>query len=116
METIIETAALDQLSEDLGGDPEPVRDLIQSYLHEAPIALKRVRLAIERGNAADLAAAAHSLKSSSAMLGARGISVIAVELEKLGRSGTITGASEKFATMNQLFPRVEQALRSWTPR
>lgn len=116
MESILETATLDQLSQDLGGDPEPVRDLIQSYLHEAPLALERVRSALERNNAADLAAAAHSLKSSSAMLGARQVSEIASELERMGRAGKITGASEKFATMNQLFPRVEQALRHWTPR
>lgn len=116
METILETDTLDQLSNDLGGDPEPVRDLIQSYLREVPIALARVRSAIERENAADLAAAAHSLKSSSAMLGAKSVSLIAVELEQIGRSGKLTGASEKFATMNQLFPRVEQELRGWMTR
>lgn len=116
METILETETLDQLSSDLGGDPEPVRDLIQSYLHEAPIALARVKSAIDRGNPADLAAAAHSLKSSSAMLGATGVSSLAVDLEKIGRSGTLTGASEKYATMTRLFPRVEQELRGWMNR
>ncbi|HEX9815609.1 MAG TPA: Hpt domain-containing protein [Candidatus Thermoplasmatota archaeon] len=116
MQTILETATLDQLSQDLGGNPEPVRDLIQSYLHEAPIVLSRMKLAIERGNAAELAAAAHSLKSSSAMLGAKRVSEIAAELETMGRAGTIKGASEKCAAMSQLFPHVERELLGWTPR
>ena len=115
-ETVLEVAMLEQLSQELGGDPEPVCDLIESYLTEAPVALARVRSAIENGSAVELARAAHSLKSSSAMLGAKSVSAIAVDLEKIGRSGSLTGASERFATMSQLFPRVEQELRGWMKR
>ncbi len=104
---------LERLSQELGGDREPVRDLIQSYLHEAPITLARVRSAVERGSGTDLASAAHSLKSSSAMLGAKAVSDLAVELEEIGRSGSLEGASERLAALNHLFPRVEQALRGW---
>jgi HPt (histidine-containing phosphotransfer) domain-containing protein len=112
----VEVDALEQLYQELGSDPEPIRDLIESYLKEAPAALARLRSAIERGSGADLATAAHSLKSSSAMLGAKQVAALAVELERIGRSGRLTGAAERFATMSQQFPRVEQELRSWMPR
>ena len=112
-DAVLETSMLEQLAHELGGDPEPVRDLIESYLTEAPISLSRVRSAIERGSGTDLARAAHSLKSSSAMLGAKTVSLLAIELETIGRSGSLKGASERLAAMSQLFPRVEQALRLW---
>lgn len=112
-ETVLELEALEQLMQDLGGSREPVRDLVRTYLAEAPLAVARLRHAIEGGNGTDLASAAHSLKSSSALVGAKKVSAIAVELERIGRSGSIAGAAERFAVLRTLVPRVERELRAW---
>ena len=77
----IDPAALDELSEDLGGSG-PVRSIVRTYLNELDKRRTAVEAAASAGVAEDLRAAAHSLKATSATLGAVAVDTLARELEK----------------------------------
>ena len=61
--------------------------------------------AISEADHQQLAAAAHTLKSSSASLGSRDLPNLCQRLETLGRSGTTTGADQYTAALDQGYAR-----------
>ncbi|RCX32726.1 signal transduction histidine kinase [Thioalbus denitrificans] len=87
-------------------------ELIQTYLRDTPTRLVAIRDAIDKTDADALRAAAHTMKSSSANLGAMPLSALAKELEALGRSGTTEGAAELFRSAAAEYTRVKQALEA----
>ncbi|MCB1738080.1 MAG: response regulator, partial [Gammaproteobacteria bacterium] len=86
--------------------------LIDAYLGETPKLLADIDAAIATGDAAALRLAAHSLKSSSANMGAMALSESGRELENLGRDGQIDGSAELAATAKQQFSAVRDALNA----
>ncbi|MGV6827514.1 MAG: ATP-binding protein [bacterium] len=90
-------------------------ELIATYLRDAPQRLLESRDAIKAGNVDALRDAAHTLKSSSANVGAHNLSSISLELETLARSGSLTGAAETFKQSVAEFKRVKTALESLIP-
>ncbi|HET7520217.1 MAG TPA: Hpt domain-containing protein [Candidatus Limnocylindria bacterium] len=86
---ILETGVLAELLESTGDDVEFVRELLDTYLAETPEHMAAIRQAIEADDAAALVRPAHTLKSSSATLGAMRMSAIGRELEMAGRSGSL---------------------------
>jgi len=68
------------------GDGAPVaeRNLIEAYLGELPCLVERLGHALDSGNRASLRAAAHTLKSSSANLGALRLSHLCADLDACG--------------------------------
>ena len=92
------------------GAPDVVDKMIRLYLSSAPDNLKQLREALERGDAAALQMAAHSLKSSSAFVGASRLSGLCKDLESLGRSRTVEGAAGRVAGIEAEYARVRQAL------
>ena len=57
-----------------------------------------------------LAKAAHSLKGSSASMGAQRAARVCLELEKLGKAGDLTSAADLFAQLEPECERVREAL------
>ena len=92
------------------GAPDIIAQLIDLYLNELPARLTAVQQAIERGDAARLAQAAHSLKGSSASIGAQRAARACLELEKLGKAGDLTEAADLFAQLEQECVRAREAL------
>ena len=74
-----------------------VRKTVAFYLEDAPPLMKTIRDAVERADADALRRAAHSLKSSSANLGAVRLARLCQELEHLGASGSVDGAAAALA-------------------
>jgi HPt (histidine-containing phosphotransfer) domain-containing protein len=72
-------ADLEEMQEE--GEPDLVAELIGLYLRDAPRKLASMREAEAGGDAASLRRAAHSLKGSSASLGAFGVAALCGELE-----------------------------------
>jgi HPt (histidine-containing phosphotransfer) domain-containing protein len=72
-------ADLEEMQEE--GEPNLVAELIGLYLGDAPRKLASMREAEAGGDAASLRRAAHSLKGSSASLGAFGVAALCGELE-----------------------------------
>jgi len=108
----IDAAALDALRE-LGGRDEPglLRELIAIYLEDAPQRLAEIRSALERGDLELLERASHTLKSSSANIGARTLSDCCQRIEATARRRKSEGLDELCAAAEAHWNAVASALR-----
>lgn len=110
-EPVIDQATLQGLIS--GTDVDFVRDLIDTFLDDAPRMLAELRESLASKNAEVFRRAAHSLKSNSASFGALHLSAQAKELEMLGKAGTLEGVGDKLTALTAEFDRVKDALRAW---
>ena len=92
------------------GSPPVLQRVIAIYLDAAPKLLDEIRSAVAKRDALRLQRAAHSLKSSSANLGAQTLSELCKELENLGRLGKLEGAAHKLDVLEFEFEAVRNAL------
>ncbi|WP_343731426.1 response regulator [Duganella sp.] len=84
--------------------------VLQAFLRDTPQHLHTIQQAISAGDAGQLRKAAHSLKSSSANVGADALARHSKELEQLGRNNTTAGAAALLADMEHSFQAARQAL------
>lgn len=70
-----------------------VDELLDMYLGELPNRLAAIRSSVQASDAAGIAESAHSLKSPSAMLGARNLAGLCERLELIGRHGPLEAAA-----------------------
>jgi HPt (histidine-containing phosphotransfer) domain-containing protein len=108
---VLDQAALDALLATT--DREFVGELIDVYLEDSPALIAGMRQALADGNRTEFTRAAHSLKSSSASLGAANLSVLAKELETLGQESMLTGAAAKLEQLAGVFEQVQTALEEF---
>ncbi|WP_088891063.1 Hpt domain-containing protein [Leptolyngbya ohadii] len=110
----LDPGAIAELRTMAGDEPTLVSQIIDCYLQESPSLMAAMREAVSQQNGAALMRAAHSLKSSSQSLGAIRMAEICLELEQMGRSGTMASQDQEIAAaMAQLaaeYHRVETAL------
>ena len=85
-------------------------ELIATYLDSAPKLLDTLRVAIAGDDVPAAQKAAHTLKGSSASLGAAMLAAHCKELEMLARGGAITGATEWLLKIENEYARVKHAL------
>ena len=93
------------------GDNELLIELIDSYLEDAPELIKSIQEGIAKSEASLLQRAAHTLKSSSASLGAATLSEFCKQLELMGSNGEITQAKLMVNDLLLEYQRTEKALR-----
>ncbi|MFY8133883.1 MAG: Hpt domain-containing protein, partial [Aquimonas sp.] len=86
--------------------------LIRVFLEDTPRTLERLQVAADGSDTHTLVAAAHSLKSTSANLGALDMSELARQIEHGGRAGTLSQPQVLVARLVAEFLRVESALRA----
>ncbi|MCU0587956.1 MAG: Hpt domain-containing protein [Syntrophobacteraceae bacterium] len=91
-----------------------LRRVIQAFIDKTPGLLQQISSALEAGDVEGVFRGAHSLKSSSAMVGAMRLSETCRQLEAVGRRGSLDGAVELFASIQADFHRVSLALAQWT--
>jgi two-component system sensor histidine kinase/response regulator len=84
--------------------------VLQAYLDDTPTHLRALGQAIANGNTAHMRKTAHSLKSSSANIGADALAQRCRDMEQLGRNDTTAGAAVLLAEMERSFQAVRQAL------
>lgn len=92
------------------GEPDLVQELAEAFQFETPSLLEALHVAVREQQAEALRRAAHNLKGSSNNLGARSMATLSSELESLGKQGTVDGAAELVAQLEQEYQRVCQAL------
>jgi histidine phosphotransfer protein HptB len=92
----------------VGGDFELLQEVVGLFLDDYPQSLEKIREAVAAGDQNNLERQAHSLKGSVSTFGAQAAFDAAFELEKQGRSGDLTSASEGLL-------RLEQALSALKP-
>ena len=94
---IIDQAVLDELRQSVGGDEAFVVELATAYLAEGQGHIDQVADALARGDIEGIVRPAHTLKSSSAALGAARLSAICKEIEHAARDGRRDGLDDAVA-------------------
>ncbi|QBE67083.1 response regulator [Pseudoduganella lutea] len=89
-----------------------VQRVLHAFIDDTPIRLASLHEAIATSNAGALRKAAHSLKSSSANVGADMLAQLSREMEQLGRTDTTSGAAALLSTMEREFTAVRDTLTS----
>lgn len=84
---MIDESVIATLKDSLGDDGTVIRQLIGIYSTDAPQQLADATAALERKAQEELRRAAHSLKSTSASMGAMTASAVARDLEQLAKQG-----------------------------
>jgi HPt (histidine-containing phosphotransfer) domain-containing protein len=87
-------------------------ELVDLYLHDTPKRLIELRRALDAGDTPTLTREAHTLKSSSANVGAMKMSEIARELEIAGRTGEMGRMAEQVTRTEKEFELVRSALKA----
>jgi HPt (histidine-containing phosphotransfer) domain-containing protein len=84
---VLDAAVLAELRQSTGDDDEFLRELGDAYVSEGREHLDAILAAAAAGDAGAMLRPAHTLKSSSASLGAMRLSAIARRLEEAAREG-----------------------------
>lgn len=113
---LLDDAALAELTASVGGDSAFVVDLVETYLGDAPRQIAEIHAAADAHDAAALVRPAHTLKSSSATVGAHRLAARARRLETAGREDALDGAAEDLAGLAAEWEATLQALRAWRDR
>ena len=109
----IDTNAIDQIRAlQRPNAPNVVHKIINSYLKDAPQLLEAARQAIAKNDASMLYRTAHSLKSTSATLGALNLASLCKELEAIGRAQTTTRADTLLVAIEREYTHVQEALKA----
>ena len=106
----LDRRVLEQFLTDIGGDWSSVVELVGMYLDDAPKLVNAIHVAVQRGDAAALGVASHTLKSTSASMGALVLSAQCNKLQELATSGNLAGAPELATQLSREFARVQTQL------
>lgn len=110
---ILDQAIVDRIRSLDRGDGSKVLDkIIEIYLHTAPKSVAELRLAVEAGDCDAVRRTAHSLKSSSANLGATSLTNQLHELERKAHDKTLGDAVDRLAAIEAEFERAQRALQA----
>ncbi|HPS91973.1 MAG TPA: Hpt domain-containing protein [Methanothrix sp.] len=101
-------ASLRELQDE--GDPDIVAEVGGLFLKHSPDKINSILQSAESKDAKGLHLAAHSLKSSAAYIGAMRLSAMAKELEMMGRSSSLQGATELAQKLKAEYLLVKTAL------
>jgi HPt (histidine-containing phosphotransfer) domain-containing protein len=88
---ILDDAVMAELRESTGDDDEFVRELVDAYISEATGYLEAMTAAAAAGDTAAIVRPAHTLKSSSATMGAMRLAGICRGIEEAGRAERADG-------------------------
>jgi two-component system, sensor histidine kinase and response regulator len=112
-EPALDHSVLDRLrtlqSED---EPHLLKDLIEMFLEDTEERLGKLREAVREGDAESLRHEAHSLRGSSANMGAPAMARISRDLERAGDSDDLGDAPGLLGSLEQEFGRVRPALQT----
>lgn len=80
-----------------------VAELCRLFLRDTPRRLEEIAAAVEAGNPAGTGFAAHALKSSCGILGARRLGNLAKELERQGNQGVLEAGRQQVVALTREF-------------
>ena len=87
-------------------------ELIDVYLKDTPSRVTQLHQALDGGDSETFVREAHTLKSSSANVGAMGLSALAKEMEIAGRSGKIERLANEVKRFEEEFSLVKATLEA----
>lgn len=107
----IESRVLDDIRAlQMEGAPDIFSRVLHGYLRNSPKLIDSLHDAVPQRNLADMQFASHSLKSSSANVGALALSGLCKELELMARANSCEGATDILKEIEKEYARVHEAL------
>lgn len=106
----VDTDNLEMLKEVIGDD---LKDILKSYLDVAPSTLSNIKNAIENRDADGLRLHAHTLKGSSANIGATELPPLCLVLEDKGKDGVTEGLAADLAAVEAENDKVSAFLKQY---
>jgi PAS domain S-box-containing protein len=91
-------------------DPVVVGQVISTFLDDGPELIGSLRRSLEQRDLEDLRRAAHTLKSNGRTFGASSLASLSEELERRAQAGSLAGAADLLAQIENEYARVEGAL------
>jgi len=114
---VLNEAVLEELEASVQGDRAFIVDLVETYLADGASHVVDVVAAMTAADASALVRPAHTLKSSSATVGAERLAAMARRLEAAGRSGIIEAdLGDEAARLDVAWDEAVDALRAWIRR
>lgn len=110
-QALLDRDVIGELRDSVGGDDEFVRELIATYLAEGPDHLAQMASAAAASDAAAIIRPAHTLKSSSASLGAMRLAAVAREIEFCGRAGDTDGLGSRVTAAHDVWEATVSEIR-----
>jgi two-component system, sensor histidine kinase and response regulator len=104
----LDSAVIDNLRE--LGDSNLLSELAHMFLEEVPDQIGALQEAIDRGDTQALKRITHSLKGSSANIGARRMSRLCLDLEQAGETHDLSAAASILELLNKEFDRARTEL------
>ena len=108
---ILDADVIAELRESVGGDQSFVVELASTFLGEGPDYVRALEDALARGDITAAVRAAHTLKSSSAALGAMRLSEISRSIENAARQGRIDGLVDAVADVTAVWEQTVAAMK-----
>ncbi len=105
-----------QLAQVSGGDTEFEREVLTDFVSQSSSLLDDVERAIASADATALERAAHSLKGSSATVGAVALATIGATLVQLGKTGQIASAAEMLQNARVEWARTQALILAYLDR
>lgn len=93
------------------GDPDPVRDLIRTYLAETHTRVQDLEHAVKQEDGPVTRALAHLIRGSSSSLGAGRLAGVARRIEELAKQNEFSGALQEMGSLRAEFERVQEAFQ-----
>jgi len=112
-EPLLDMGVIAMLKE-LGGaeEPELFEELVELFIKDSRHHLEELEEALRSGDSERLERTAHTLKSSSANIGARSLSRLCAQIEQLGRACRACEAAALVSRAGQEYAKVERVLAS----
>jgi two-component system sensor histidine kinase/response regulator len=98
------------LLERLDGDEQIFKEIIATFLEDAPNQVEKLKKALQEGDATCVERQAHLLKGTALNIGGNGLQIAARELEVAGKEGDLTKAQSLVATLDREFEKLKGAL------
>jgi CheY-like chemotaxis protein len=102
--------------ERVDGDQELMAEMIKSFLDDEQGMMENISVAIENADSSGLQHAAHELKGTAGLLSATRAFKSALELETIGRKGTLTGARKSYDKLREEIGLLRDALEEFLKR
>ena len=114
---ILDESVLEELRASVQGDRSFVVELINAYVADGATHVAEVEAAAADADAESLVRPAHTLKSSSATVGALRLAALARDLELAGRSASLDASvAARVPELQEAWEEATAALREWVER
>jgi HPt (histidine-containing phosphotransfer) domain-containing protein len=94
----------------VNGDVELLRELVEIFVHEYPLLLQKIEVALDHKSFEDVYKLSHKLKGSALQFSAARVAALAASLEKMGAEKSLEDADQVFARLQEELAILMQSL------